>query len=142
MTNFQNVLNGRRVSSPESFESRNPATGEVLGLVPHSTPEQVAQAVAAAKAAQPGWAARPDAQRKALMLKVAEAIDANADYLASWVTREQGKPLGGIGPGQVPGARFEVFGCKVWTQVPASLDLPMEVAFEDETRRDEVHRQP
>jgi acyl-CoA reductase-like NAD-dependent aldehyde dehydrogenase len=142
MTTFQNVLNGRRVSSPASFESRNPATGEVLGLVPHSTPQQVAEAVAAARAAQPGWAARPDAERKALMLKVAEAIEANADYLAGWVTREQGKPLGGVGPGQVPGARFEVFGCKVWTEVPASLDLDVEVAFEDETRRDEIHRQP
>jgi acyl-CoA reductase-like NAD-dependent aldehyde dehydrogenase len=42
----------------------------------------------------------------------------------------------------VPGARFEAWGCEVWTQVPASLDMPVEVAFEDETRRDEVHRKP
>jgi acyl-CoA reductase-like NAD-dependent aldehyde dehydrogenase len=142
MKTFQNVLNGRGIDSPTSFESHNPATGAVLGRVPHSTPEQVAQAVAAAKAAQPAWAARPDAERKALMMQVAEAIGANAEYLADWVTREQGKPLGGVGPGQVPGARFEVFGCKVWTEVPASLDLPVEVAFEDDARRDEVHRQP
>lgn len=142
MMTFQNVLNGRRVPSPTTFESFNPATGEVLGLVPRSTPEQVAQAVAAAKAAQPAWAAKPDADRKALMMKVAQAIETHSDELAAWVTREQGKPLGGVGPGQVPGARFEVFGCKVWTEVPASLELPVEVAFEDETRRDEVHRVP
>jgi acyl-CoA reductase-like NAD-dependent aldehyde dehydrogenase len=142
MKTFQNVLNGRGTNSTRNFESRNPATAEVLGLVPYSTPEQVTLAVAAARAAQPAWAARPDAQRKALMLEVAKVIEANAGDLANWVTREQGKPLGGVGPGQVPGSRFEVFGCQVWTQVPAGLDLPVEVVFEDETRRDEVHRKP
>ena len=142
MQTYANISNGRPVTSATTFESRNPATGETLGLVPHSTREQVDAAVAAAKAAQPAWAARPDAERKALMMQVAEIIKANSEYLASWVTREQGKPLGGVGPDQVPGARFEVWGCEVWTQVPASLDLPVDVAFEDATRRDEVHRKP
>jgi acyl-CoA reductase-like NAD-dependent aldehyde dehydrogenase len=142
MKTFANTVNGRAVSSTRTLESKNPATGEVLGLVPHSSAEQVAQAVAVAKAAQPGWAARPDAERKALTMKVAEVIKGNAEYLAEWVTREQGKPLGGVGPDQVPGARFELWGCEVWTQVPASLDLPMDVVFEDATRRDEVHRKP
>jgi len=142
MKSFANTVNGCAVSSAHGFESKNPATGEVLGLVPHSSAEQVAQAVAAARVAQPGWAARPDAERKALTMKVAEVIKGNAEYLAEWVTREQGKPLGGVGPDQVPGARFELWGCEVWTQVPASLDLPVEVVFEDATRRDEVHRKP
>ena len=142
MKTYDNTVNGRPVGGARTFESKNPATGEVLGLVPVSSAEQVAAAVAAAKAAQPGWAARPDAERKALMMKVAEVIKANSDYLADWVTREQGKPLGGVGPDQVPGARFEIWGCEVWTQVPASLDLPVDVAFEDDTRRDEVHRKP
>ncbi len=142
MKTYENIVNGRSVASARTFESKNPATGEVLGLVPHSSAEQVDQAVAAAKAAQPAWAARPDAERKALLMKVAETIKANADDLATWVTREQGKPLGGIGPDQVPGARFEVWGCEVWTQVPASLELAVETVFEDETRRDEMHRKP
>jgi len=89
-----------------------------------------------------GRSARPDGERKALMLRVAQVIKENASYLAEWVTREQGKPLGGVGPDQVPGSRFELWGCEVWTEVPASLDLPPEVVFEDETRRDEVHRKP
>lgn len=139
---FVNTVNGLPVSSAHRFESKNPATDEVLGFVPISSAEQVAEAVAAARAAQPGWAARPDAERKALMMKVAEVIKGNADYLAEWVTREQGKPLGGIGPDQVQGSRFELWGCEVWTNVPASLDLPVDVVFEDSTRRDEVHRKP
>lgn len=53
MKTFANTVNGRAVNSSRSFESKNPATGEVLGFVPHSTAEQVAQAVAAAKALNP-----------------------------------------------------------------------------------------
>jgi len=142
MNTYLNTINGEAVASTETFESINPATGQAIGQVPVCTRAQVSAAIAAARAAQPAWAARPDAERKALMMQVAEVIKANAPYLSEWVTREQGKPLGGVGPDQVPGARFELWGCEVWTQVPASLDLPVEVAFEDETRRDEVHRKP
>ena len=142
MQTYANVLNGRPETSSDTFESRNPATGEVLGRVPFSTREQVDAAVAAARAAQPAWAALPDKERQARLMRVAEVLKAHAEDLAQWVTREQGKPLGGVGPDQVPGARFEAWGCEVWTQVPASLELPIDVAFEDDTRRDEVHRKP
>lgn len=142
MKTYFNTINGKLVGSDRSFDSINPATGEVIGSAPVCTAQQVAEAIAAARAAQPAWAARPDAERKALLMQVAEAIKANARYLSEWVTREQGKPLGGVGPDQVPGSRFELWGCEVWTQVPASLDLPVEVVFEDDTRRDEVHRKP
>lgn len=137
-----NTVDGRPVRAERSFESHDPATGQVIGLVPHSTAEQVDQAVAAARAAQPAWAALPDAERKALVHRVADALQANAEFLAHWVTREQGKPLGGIGPDQVPGSRFELFGCQAWSRVTADLDLPPEVVFEDPTRRDELHRRP
>lgn len=142
MQTFTNLCGGRPVSSPTTFESLNPATGGVLGLVPVSTKQQVEAAVAAAQAAQAAWAARPDAERQALLMQVADVLHANAEYLATWVTKEQGKPLGGVGPGQVPGSRFELWGCEAWTRVPAGLEMPVELAFEDETRRDEVHRRP
>ena len=142
MKAFENLLNGRLAGSTRTFPSHNPATGEVLGHVPLCDAIEVARTVAAAKAAQPAWAARPDGERKALMLKVADVINDNAEYLATWVTKEQGKPLGGVGPDQVPGARFEIAGCEAWTRVPSAIDLPVEVVFEDDTRRDEVHRKP
>lgn len=137
-----NTVNGRAVRAERSFDSHDPATGEVIGRVPHSSTAEVAQAVAAARAAQPAWAALPDAERKALVLRVADALHANAEPLATWVTREQGKPLGGVGPDQVPGSRFELYGCEAWTRVTAGLDLPPELVFEDDTRRDELHRRP
>jgi acyl-CoA reductase-like NAD-dependent aldehyde dehydrogenase len=139
---YPNIVDSRPVTSERSFESKNPATGEVIGLVPHSTREQVAQAVQAARKAQPAWAALPDAERRAIINKVADVLRDNAEFLAGWVTREQGKPLGGVGPTDVPGARLEAMACEAWTRVPASLELPMEVVFEDDTRRDEMYRKP
>jgi aldehyde dehydrogenase (NAD+) len=55
---------------------------------------QLLRAIAAAKAAQPGWAATPHAQRKAAVLKLADFIEANLDALARALVTEQGKPLG------------------------------------------------
>lgn len=135
--NYTLTINGQAVpGDAESFPIFNPATGALLGHAPASTPVQVDAAVAAARAAQPSWAALPDGERKALVGRVAEVLAANSQYLAEWITREQGKPLSG------PGAQFEMQACVGWTQVASSLDLPMEVAFEDDTRRDEVHRKP
>jgi acyl-CoA reductase-like NAD-dependent aldehyde dehydrogenase len=69
-------------------------------------------------------------------MKMAKVLEDNLDYLSRLVTQEQGKPLAG------PGSVFEIQGCIAWTQVPASLELPVEIAFEDESRRDEIHRKP
>ncbi|GJI86875.1 aldehyde dehydrogenase [Rugamonas sp. R1(2021)] len=142
MQTFMNIINGSQVASETTFESKNPATGEALGRVSHSTPEQVSKAVTAARSAQPAWAARTDADRQAILANVADKLRDNAEYLATWVTREQGKPLGGVGPDQIPGSRFEAWACEAWTRAPASLELPPEVVFEDQTRRDELHRKP
>jgi acyl-CoA reductase-like NAD-dependent aldehyde dehydrogenase len=142
MKTYLNTVNGRSVPAGPTFLSCNPANGEVLGNVAQTDAAGVEQAVAAARAAQAAWAARPDSERQALLMQVAEVIKANGEYLAEWVTREQGKPLGGVGPDQVPGSRFELWGCEVWTQVPASLPMPVDVVFEDDSRRDELHRKP
>jgi acyl-CoA reductase-like NAD-dependent aldehyde dehydrogenase len=133
---YTNTINGQAVGAAQTFDSYNPATGEVLGKVPMSTKEQVLEAVAAAKAAQPQWAALSEAERKEYLMKMAKVLEDNLDYLSRLVTQEQGKPLAG------PGSVFEIQGCIAWTQVPASLELPVEIAFEDELRRDEIHRKP
>ncbi len=142
MKTFPNIINGQRVDSPAHFESVSPTTGEILGLVPVSTPEQVDQAVASARAAQKAWIKLPDAERKAALRQVAAVLQAQSEPLANWVAREQGKPMGGVGPDKVPGARFELWSCGAWCEATAALDLPMEVVFEDDTRRDELYRQP
>jgi len=137
MQTFTLVINGQSVAGDNGqFEIRNPATEESLGYAPISSEAQVNAAVAAAKAAQPAWAALPDAERKSYINKIAEVLTANTAYLAEWITREQGKPLAG------PGSMFEMQACVGWTQVAGMLELPPEVVFEDATRRDELHRKP
>ena len=139
---FLNTIDGRQAAGVEWFDSYNPATGEVIGHVAQSTEAQLAQAVAAARAAQPAWEALPDEARRRAMADVAQILQDNAEYLADWVTREQGKPLGGLGPAEIPGARYELAGCVAWTQAPAAMPLHDETVFEDDSRRDVMQRKP
>ncbi len=136
MNTYSFTINGEAISSPQSFEVKNPATGELLGYAPISNADQVDQAVATAKASQITWAAKSEEERKSILMQVAQVLTDNTEYLAHWITKEQGKPLAG------PGSLFEMQACVGWTQVPASLDLPVEVVFEDDSRRDELHRKP
>ncbi len=136
MNNYSFIVNGEPILPAHFFEVKNPATGEVLGNAPISSQEHVTAAVAAAKASQPAWAAKSDAERKSILMDVAQVLTDNSEYLAKWITQEQGKPMAG------PGSMFEMQACVGWTQVPASLDLPVEVVFEDDARRDELHRKP
>jgi len=136
MNSYPYMIGGELCSSPETFMVKNPATGASIGYAPITSPEEVKRAVAVAKSSQKAWAARPDSERKDLLIQVAEVLSQNSPYLAELIVKEQGKPMAG------PGAMFEMQACVGWTQVPASLDLPMEVVFEDEARRDELHRKP
>jgi acyl-CoA reductase-like NAD-dependent aldehyde dehydrogenase len=136
MATFKFMIDGLPVDSGKSFEVKNPATGEVIGSAAISSPDDVERAVQSAKKAQVSWAAKGDDERKKIMMDVAQVLADNSAYLAEWITKEQGKPLAG------PGSLFEMQACVGWTQVPASLDLPVEVVFEDDTRRDELHRKP
>ncbi|MEM9894138.1 MAG: aldehyde dehydrogenase family protein [Actinomycetota bacterium] len=133
---YEMIVNGKPVETTEQQEVPNPATGAVVGHSPVASAAQVDEAVAAARAAQPAWAARSSEERAGLIMQCAELFAANAGPLAKLITEEQGKPLSG------PGSNFEMEAVVGWTQVPASLDLPPEVVFEDETRRDELHYGP
>jgi len=70
-----------------------PATGRVIATVADASPDQARAAIAAAKAAQPAWAARAPIERAKLMREVSRLIRRDADDLAELVVREQGKPL-------------------------------------------------
>src|SRR5271166_4421475 len=74
-------------------EIRNPATLEPLGYVPDCGPDDVAGAVAAARAAQPVWGNLPAADRALLLGEIGARVRARAPELATLLTREGGKPL-------------------------------------------------
>jgi len=93
MRDFRLLINGSLVKGAESFDVINPATGRVLTAAPQADRAQLDQAVAAAKAAFPAWSAQPLWQRGALLIKLAEALEAEQDAFARLLTEEQGKPL-------------------------------------------------
>ena len=76
-----------------TFDVLNPATGEVLASLPDMGAAETRDAIAAAHAAQPAWAARPAKERAAVLRKWHELMVANADELAAILTAEMGKPF-------------------------------------------------
>lgn len=109
------------------------ATREPIGRAPVHTVEELDAAVARAKAAQPEWDALGHAERSALLNRVADAIDANAEPLARLLSREQGKPLNG------PNARFEVGACSAWLRTAAATPLEPEIVVDDGETHAELH---
>ena len=71
----------------------NPATGAPLAEYPAWSAAEVDAALDRAVAVQQEWAARPAADRSAVLRRAAAALRAEVDDLALLVTREMGKPL-------------------------------------------------
>src|SRR5712664_2607433 len=91
------LINGRFVAGEGAEESvLDPATGEVIATVPEASAEQVSLAVEAAAAAFPAWAATVPKDRAALLLNVAQRLDAQAAAYASLESRNCGKPYGAM----------------------------------------------
>lgn len=88
-----NYIGGQWVGEPDTMPAVNPATGEVIATLPKSSRETAGRAVAAAKAAAPGWAATPVFKRAAMCMAIAAAIDAERDAIARILSLEQGKIL-------------------------------------------------
>ena len=91
-TEHKLLINGALVDGNRTLDVVNPATGEVFQTVACADEAQAEQAVQAAKAAAPGWAALSVAERAGYLNKLADAINANAAELTRALTQEQGKP--------------------------------------------------
>ncbi len=94
MKDYDNFIDGQFLASTgERIEVRNPSTGDGLCTVPDSTAADLDAAFAAAKAAQPAWAATPAIERAAALREVAAAIRGEAESLARGIVEEQGKTI-------------------------------------------------
>lgn len=93
MLTLQNAINGRKVTSSSTRSSPvyNPATGEQTATLPLSTIDDVNSAIAAAKAAAPGWGALPPLKRIKPIFKFKELLERNADTIARAISNEHGK---------------------------------------------------
>jgi acyl-CoA reductase-like NAD-dependent aldehyde dehydrogenase len=90
---FKNFIGGEWVdaASGETFESRNPATGETIGAFPKSGAEDVGRAVAAAKEAFEDWRLVPAPKRGELLVRFAQILEREKESLTDLMTREMGK---------------------------------------------------
>ncbi len=79
-----------RSAAGGSVDVLEPANGGVLTQVGNASAEDVRNAAAAARKAQPGWAATPYEQRATILRKAAELLVGNQDELIPWIARETG----------------------------------------------------
>jgi 1-pyrroline dehydrogenase len=95
VSQHKNFVGGEWVDAVEggTMEVLNPATGDVIAEVPRGTKADVDRAVEAAKKALPEWLETTPGERQEALLKLAAAIDDNAEELAEIESRNVGKPL-------------------------------------------------
>lgn len=99
------LIDGKWVeaASGKSFETVNPATGEVLASVAEADREDIDRAVKAARRAFEGpWAKVKPADRQRLLLRLADLIEANGDELAMLEVLDNGMPITMARKGMVP----------------------------------------
>ncbi len=81
-------------ASGKTFETHNPATGELLATVAEGDAEDINRAVAAARRAFEGpWSKVKPYERQALLLKLADLVELHFDELSSLDTLDMGAPI-------------------------------------------------
>ncbi|TFI31156.1 aldehyde dehydrogenase family protein, partial [Herbaspirillum sp. 3C11] len=85
-------INGERTAARNgaTFERRNPLDGQVATRAPAAMIDDVVQAVEAAAAAFPAWSATGPGERRALLMKAAQALEAKGNAFAAAMAAETG----------------------------------------------------
>lgn len=87
------VIGGRKLSTRDFITSVNPAhPSQIIGYAARATLADADAALAVARSAQPAWAARPAAERVALVARVADLLESRRHDLSALEILEAGKP--------------------------------------------------
>ncbi len=135
-TQFTMTINGQQVAAESHSDIYNPSNGELVGRCPQASEQQLDAAVDAARNAFGRWRHSSDDERKAACHAMADILQANAAELAVLLTKEQGKPLSGMG------SNFELGGAIGWSRYTAEQSIEMKVLQDNEAGRIEQHRVP
>ena len=103
------------------MEIRDPGTASSSASARLPPRDDLDRAVDAAREAYKSWSRSSDDERKAAVNRIADKVHEHMEELAELLTREQGKPLNGMG------SRFELHGAEAWARHYGQLDLPVEV---------------
>jgi acyl-CoA reductase-like NAD-dependent aldehyde dehydrogenase len=128
------TIGGHLVGTDRRAEVIDPATGDAFNSVPDCTAAQLDQAVEAAAAAFPSWAATPADERYRRVNAFIDRVAALADEVGPLITREQGKPLAK--------AKSEINSAIFFARGYAAIRLEPEVLRDTPTQRVELHRRP
>lgn len=134
MSSYKLLIDGKLVDGSSTLDVINPATEEVLAQCPRASQEQAEQAVQAAHKAFSAWKRVPLEERRAMILKLADAVNKNAAEIAKIMTQEQGKPLAE--------ATAEMAYSEGFIRHLASLDLKPVVLEDSAGRLIEMQRKP
>ncbi|MEO1122408.1 MAG: aldehyde dehydrogenase family protein, partial [Pseudomonadota bacterium] len=87
------LINGELIAGEgEALPVIDPATGAEIGRIAEASDAQVDAAAAAAEEAFESWSQTTPAERSALLLQLADAIEANQEELAGLESQDCGKP--------------------------------------------------
>ncbi|KIC49972.1 aldehyde dehydrogenase family protein [Tateyamaria sp. ANG-S1] len=90
---FGHFINGQFTDPTKEFESKNPATGEVLANMSQASQADVDAAVKAARAAQPKWAKSGGHARARVLYAIARLLQKHSRLFAVLETLDNGKPI-------------------------------------------------
>lgn len=114
------VIDGRGVVGDGPARSLvDPATGAPVAQIRDCTPAQVDTAVAAARAALPGWSARTPGERALVLLRLADLAERHGDRITQVEVQESGKPVSTMRDGELP---FAVDNLRFFAGAARSLD--------------------
>tara|TARA_R110001592_G_scaffold190887_1_gene436934 strand:+ start:8711 stop:10147 length:1437 start_codon:yes stop_codon:yes gene_type:complete len=125
--NYSMTINGEAATTDNTLPVYNPATKETIAQVPDCSKEQLDRAIHCAGQAFNSWGQRPVSERQALVLALADKLEAHAEEMMALLTREQGKPRAG--------AEWEVFGSVTWLREIATQSLEDEVIEDTDTHK-------
>lgn len=135
MTDTLAFIDGAAVGGADDYENIDPSTGEVLGTVVRSGADLVDHAVAAARAAQRGWAATKPEMRATRLEALAALILEHQEELAALESEDSGKPLTQARTDAAVLSRyFQFYGRAIDSYY--GLSLPVDPAFHVYTRRE------
>jgi aldehyde dehydrogenase (NAD+) len=116
---FGHFINGAFTAPGALFDTTNPARNEVLAQVTQGTEQDIAAAVAAARAAFPAWSGLPGAARARYLYAIARQIQKRERLFAVLEALDNGKPLREARDGDIPLAVRHFYHHAGWAELLA-----------------------
>ena len=125
---IRHLINGEKVDSVsgETFDNATPLDNSVICRVASGTAEDIDKAAQAARAAFPAWRDLPAEERRELLHRVADLIEANAEEIALLEVLDTGQPIRFMSKAALRGAQNFRFFADKCEEARNGLSLPTE----------------